>query len=139
MENTHHIYFSSGDSRATFPDNSPSSFRCLLPERLQLIGGNWWCALLELRLPETPSDLLYLCSDICHESIAGQFKLPVLALIGAQLTQPNHMIYIPLKTTDLSVIRFYLSDRFGNPISFSSGTSYCTIRICNDEALRYYT
>lgn len=134
MEDVVHMYLSSEDSRKSFPSNTSSNFRCLLPERLQLTEGKWRCALLELRLPEPVQQPLYLCSNICEESIAGEFKLPILARIDGELTQPNHVIYILVKTKELSVIEIYLYDRNGRPVSFSSGMSYCTLRFCKDEA-----
>lgn len=136
MEHTRHIYLSSRDP--AFPENSPSNFRCLLPERMQLSGANWWCCLLELRIPENISEPLYLCSDACLESIVGQKKLPVLGMIGGKITQPNHVTYIPVKVKDISIIRLYICDSLGHPVSFSSGTSYCSIRFCNDEAPCYH-
>lgn len=134
MENSFHMYLSSEDSRQTFPLNSAVNFSCLLPERLQLTNRGWWCALLELRLPAAVDEPLYLCSNICNDSVA---KLPILARIGAQLTQPNHVVYVPVKIKELSVVQLYLYDRFEKLDSLSSGTSYCTIRICNHEALRH--
>lgn len=139
MENSFHIYLSSRDSESTFPENSASSFRCRLQDRLPLSEAGWWCALLELRLPQEIKQPLYICSDFCDSTIVGEFKLPTLALITDQVTHPNHVIYVPVKTKELYVIHLYLSDRFGEKISLGSGTSYCTLRICNYEGVRNNT
>ena len=139
MENSHHIYLSSIDSRLAFPDNKVSAFSCLLPDHLSLSSGNWWCALLELHLPEEIQQPLHLCSNICDESIVGEFKRPILARITNKWTHPNHVIYVPLKTRDLAVIHLYLYEGSGEIASLSPGTCYCTLRLCNDEGIRYYS
>ena len=125
---TFHIYLSSGDSLDSFPDNEPGDFRVQLPQRVYLAEGKWWCGVAQLEIPENPKEPLYLCSNICMDSITGDFKLPVLRRIRGKVTQPTNVIYVPVKGRELSTIRIFIRSLRGEAVSFASQTSYCTLR-----------
>ena len=74
MAESFHIYLSSEDSIETFPANTASNIRTQLPQELQLSEGVWWCALLNLQLPAVPPEPVYLCCDVCDESLVGEKK-----------------------------------------------------------------
>ncbi len=137
MGSSYNIYLSSEDSRTSFPGNSSSDFLCLLPERLRTDDGDWFCALLELQLPQIPENPVYACCNLCVDSIAGEYQLPVLTRISDKVTRPSHVTYVPVKTCEVETIHLYFYDSIGRAVSFTRGTSYCTLRICNYEGLRY--
>lgn len=140
MAGSFNIYLSSADSLSSYPDNRALDFNTLLPERIQLESGGWRCGLTQLVLPHTPGNVgtdgevpLYLCCNICDDSIVGEKKLPVLARVTENHTEPSHVTYVKLRTRALSTVRVYLTDRHGAPASLRGGTSYCTLQFCNDE------
>lgn len=137
MDETFHIYLSSKDSVTTH-NNSASDFSKQLPERVQLEGGKWVCGLLELILPKNPQKPLYVCSDICSNSIIDDFKLPVLGRITTKTTRPNNITFVNVNVRELSSIRIYLREDFRTQPSFSSGISYCALRFQRDEAVSTY-
>lgn len=108
MTESFHIYLSSEDSKRTYPRNSPADYTTILPERLQLNKGTWWCGLVELQLTDSLDKPCYLCTDVCTNSIVGELSLPVLCLIRNKSTQPKTRVYAPVKTSELSNIRIYL-------------------------------
>ena len=137
MEGCVNLYLSSVDSTATFPSNTASDFTTLLPERLDLSPGRWWCILVDFQLDGlSPDNPLYLCCDTCDDAIIGQKKLPVLSRVSSETTRPTHVTHVKLKTSSVSTIRIYLTDREGRSISLNPGTSYCTLQFCDDETLR---
>lgn len=136
MSDCVNIYLSSDDSPLHFPSNTAWDFTTQLPERMHL-EGEWQCGLLEVHLPEVDSDqALYLCSDMCSDSIVGEKKLPVLGRVTGGLTQPSHVTYAKTRTRLLSSIRLYIVDGRGAPVSFGAGTSYCSLQLCKDESTR---
>jgi hypothetical protein len=136
MEDTFHVYLSSEDSIATFPTNSAEDFSCLLADRLQLHNEVWQCGLVEFRLTERPAQPTYLCSNICEDSIVGGYKLPVLCRVDNKNTQPSHVIYLRVKTSEVSVIRLYLENSSGRSEPLTNATAYCTLRFRKHENIR---
>lgn len=129
------VYLSSNDSMHSFPENNPADYTVRLPERLFLERGNWWCGLSQLRLPDTKIDYpVYLCSDLCGDSVVGEFKVPVLQRIHGSITEPTNLLYLPVIKEDISSIRLYLISSSRSPISFEVGASHCTLQFCQNAS-----
>lgn len=93
---------------------------------------------MELILPQAPEHQLYLCSDLCENSIIGEYTLPVLRRIGRVTTRPPIIAYVPVKTRELSTVRVYIKENVQDIPSFSSGMFYCVLRFRRDEAVSAY-
>ena len=140
MEDTFHVFLSSEDSTGIFPENSPSDFTVLLPERIRLAEGKWLCGLLSVHIPtRSEKNPLFICSDICSESVTGEYKLPVLARIFGTSTKPNNILFIPVKKRELSSIRIYIKEKRYGIVAFDAGHSYCVLQFRKDEALPSYS
>ena len=127
MEKEFYIYLSSRDSMNIFPKNTASDFSLVLPDRLQLKREEWSCGLIDLVLPHAPDEPVYLCSNICQETIVGSRQRPVLRRIIDIYSEPSHVIYVPLKTIELSVLRLYLEGHASGPVSLADGAAYATL------------
>lgn len=134
MDAEFYIHLCSNDSMDSFPLNKPHDFTLNLPERIQFKGDEWSCAVVELILPSELNETAYLCTNVCQESIIGQRRVPVLRRITSAHTEPSHVIRVPLKTNELSVLRLYLEHHDGSKVSLSSGTSYATLHFSKYEA-----
>jgi hypothetical protein len=139
MEDTFHIYLSSKDSEEAYPENSSRDFTVKLPQRIQLSKGKWWCGLISMQLPGKPSKPAFVCSDICDESVTGDYKLPVLARVRSTATEVNNISFVPVKKRDLNSIRIYLKKSQHELAPLSSGQSYCVLQFRKDEALPTYS
>lgn len=135
MDNSRYIFLSSKDSLQGFPDNTPSSFRCRLPDRLHLSPEDWWCGLVECRLPTNIESPVQLCCNFIHSSIVGEFQTPILSLISDAVTRPNHVIYVPVKDPELSIVHLYLNTSGRDISPLTTGVSYCTLHLCNNEGV----
>ena len=134
MSRPFHIHLSSLDSQTRFPTNTGSDFRVQLPEELTLPRGEWTLGLTAAHLSSLPETPVFICSDICEETVVGEKKLPVLALITEKQVEPSHVVYLRLKTESLKSIRIYLTDRSGEKLSEPVSTLYCTLHFFNHEA-----
>ena len=136
MEKEYYVYISSRDSTETFPANSASDFSVLLPERLYFKPlDSWRCGIVELVIPSAPSDPLFLCSNFSQSSIVGEQRLSALRSIVDEHSVPSHMIYVPIRCSELDVIRLFITGHDGQKVSLGSGTTYCTLHfVCNHES-----
>lgn len=137
MAQRFYTYLSSEDSEDIFTSNTASSFRCLLPEEVNLSDGPWYCALIELTLPREPTQALYLTTDFVESSIAGPRKLPIISGITQTVTRPRHLSFFRVKTTSLSTVELNLVNRLGQPVTLPSRTTRCTLVFCNHEAVSH--
>lgn len=127
MESSFYVYLSSQDSTNNFPDNSAFDFTLLLPERIFLEGDKWWCGLIQCHLTSAPKQDVFICTDICAESVTGSSRLPVLRRIRTKVFEASHVTYVPVKVRELSSIRVYIRDKRGNSLPFSAQTSSCVL------------
>lgn len=133
-----YFYLSSRDSLDIRKNNNTSEFWIQLPKRYTL-EGNWKCALIEASLTcdFTPkSSRLYICSDIVEESYVRNTSLPVLRNIEVwgrfkklKTEQFLHPTYIPVKVTNLNLIRIHLVDEDLNPVEFDSNDLHCVLHL----------
>jgi len=106
----------------------------MLAEEIKLERNVWSCALIELHLSSFPgNEPIFVCSDICEESILGERKLPVLACITAKHTFPGHVISLKLKKERITSIRIYLTNYRGEKLPVAVENLYCTLRFENHE------
>lgn len=110
-EDLHILHLNSEASRGTYRDNTVENFRCRLPERLILEpAGEWYACLRQcsfgFNFTQSP---LYLCCDICHESTAGERKLPVLRVVHQRVgVVYNTCLYVPIRARDFAEIGIQL-------------------------------
>ena len=134
MTEEFYIYLSSKDSVKTFPTNSASDFSVLLPERIQLQPPETWsCGLVKLIIPTAPTDPVFLCSNFSQSSIVGEHRLPTLGRIVNTHSDPSHVIYVPIRGSELDIIRLYITGYDGQKVSLASGTTYCTLHFIQNH------
>ena len=127
MDESFHVFLCSADGEEGL--DHPWDFTVRLPTRLQLNGDQWWCSLIELTVQTDPSFPLYLCSDVCYDSIAGSRSLPVLSRISQPHTEAANLVFVKVKTSELSSIRLYLIEAItGDFATNVRGCTYCTLR-----------
>lgn len=96
----HHLFLSSTDSLAFFPNNKAIDFHVEFSEALNL-SGRWTCALTQIAFKdELVSDIVVLC-DICESSYINNTRLPVLRVIP----QSNSNVFIFTQPFRLNISR----------------------------------
>ena len=124
-----------------YPTNTPGKFYSKLPNTLYL-DGQWDCALVQFQyinkyVHTTPTSL-FVCMDLCLQSIIGNRKLPILRRISnVKNMQSNeiieatfdHLLYIPLNQKVIDVIEIYITDEKSNPVIFSQGPLLITLHM----------
>ncbi|OOY49215.1 hypothetical protein BOW37_12775 [Solemya velum gill symbiont] len=109
----HFLYLTNEDSKDTHPENTVTDFTIDLPKPLNL-EGTWECALLEVGFSDNfKSDILYICTDVCEESVVCDTSHPVLRSVfnrsgskkGWSLKTFDKPIYLRLTRADLQRIR----------------------------------
>ena len=134
MEDEYYVYVSSTDSIKTFPTNTASDFTILLPDRLQFKPlESWSCGLVELLIPSALSNPAFLCSNFSQSSIVGERRLPTLRRIVNEYSDPSHVIYVPIRCSELDLIRLYITGYNDEKVSFGSGTTYCTLHFIRNH------
>ena len=108
-----------------------------LPVPLEVEGC--MCGIIEMsgKLSTYKGDL-YLCSDICEESIAGETVMPVLRNIrrranGVVINDVNHVIWLNLVRPKIKSIRFYIANAQGEIMSFGDDRLKCTLLFTSSE------
>ena len=91
------------------------------------------CGIIELngKLLTYRSDL-FLCSDICEESIAGDTVMSVLRNIkrrgnGVIINDINHVIWLRVIRPKISSIHFYIANAYREIMSFGEEKLKCTL------------
>lgn len=114
----------SSDSQNVYPGNTPYDFKVYLPKPLYF-QGHWTVSLLEfsLLLGNTKPEL-YVCSNLCQDSIVGERELPLLRRVFLEKTGNN--IYnnpyeVPLRLGEFQDVRVYIKDSTNHPVSFLNG------------------
>ena len=81
---------------------------------------------------------IFLCSDICEESVAGETVMPVLQNIkrrtnGVVVNDVNHVIWLKVIRPKLYSIRFYIANARGDIMSFGDDKLKCTLLFTSSE------
>ena len=81
---------------------------------------------------------IFLCSDICEESVAGETVIPVLQNIkrrtnGVVVNGVNHVIWLKVIRPKLSSICFYIANARGDIMSFGDDKLKCTLLFTSSE------
>ena len=110
---------------------TPHFLRSQLPEVLQLIGS-WEVALCQLCLPKLKSktNVLFIFSDICVDSIVGDERLPILRWTPVPrrgFVEVVRLQYVPVRLQQLSNILVQVNSDVREAASFDGGTSFCTL------------
>ena len=108
-----------------------------LPVRLELDGCV--CGIIKMsgRLITYKGDL-FLCSDICEESLVGDIVIPVLQRIkrksnGFIINDINHVIWLRMMRPQLTSIRFYIVNERGDIMSFGGDKLKCTLLFTSSQ------
>ena len=143
MDRQHFIYTAWDASQQQHPGNRPDDFIVELPQTVPL-PGHWKCGLLEVKYSthfNEPSDTetIYICCDICDESIVLGARLPVVrsCSISASLTTVhnlfNNIYYVRTIQEELSSFRIYILDQNLNSVSFKGKTFSCVLHLTKDN------
>ncbi len=110
MDQVFLVHLNSAVAQSGFSENVPEDFTCLLPEVLDLDPvGSWYICLKDCSVGFDVTRPVYVCCDICQESIAGDSKLPVLKVIYGKKALPQETCYqVPIKASQVGQIRIYL-------------------------------
>ena len=81
---------------------------------------------------------IFLCSDICEESVAGETVMPVLRNIkrrtnGVVVNDVNHVIWLKVIRPKLYSICFYIANARGDIMSFGDDKLKCTLLFTSSE------
>lgn len=103
-----------------------------LPIPLEVQG--YGCGVIEMtgKVYHGDKEPLYLCSNICEESIIGGNKMPVLRRIkrgvgGIVNSNIHNVIWLRVMRPTISSIRLYISNGNGEIISLGSEELNCTL------------
>lgn len=113
-----YIYLSSKTS-AQYPENTASDFTIQLPTN---ISGVKECGAVEVKLPVVPKTPLFICTDLCVESITNSKTLPVLRRLAQKTLLPSFITYIPLRAQSFDTIRVYICKESGEATTFAGET-----------------
>ena len=81
---------------------------------------------------------IFLCSDICEESVVGETVMPVLQNIkrrtnGVVVNDVNHVIWLKVIRPKLYSICFYIANARGDIMSFGDDMLKCTLLFTSSE------
>ena len=103
-----------------------------LPTTLEIQG--YGCGVIEMtgKVYHSEKEPIYLCSDICEESIVGQSKMPVLRRIkrgasGIVNSNIHNVIWLRVMRPTISSVRLYISNSKGEIISLGDEKLNCTL------------
>ena len=113
-----YVYLSSKPS-ALYPENTAADFTIQLPRTIADVHE---CGVVEVRLPTVPRAPLFVCFDLCVESITNSTTLPVLRRIGQKIFLANFVTYVPLRVQNLDTIRLYIRKETGEKVNFPGET-----------------
>lgn len=127
------IVLTSTDSSEYF-DNKPNCFRVQLNKQIQF-DGYWTVALREFSseswIASKKKSELFVCCDICEETLIGGKEAPLLrrVYLGGKAENITYTLpyYIPVKIGQLQQIGIYITDRDGNLVSFLNGPVTVTL------------
>ena len=120
----------STDSQQIYSGNTPYDFLVHLPKPLYL-QGHWTVSLLEFNLSTASTQPeLYVCSNLCQDTVVGERELPLLRLVNYK--KAENIIYnfhyeIPLRLGEFQDVRVYIRDSNNQPASYLKGTTTITL------------
>lgn len=112
-------------SPSVHADNKPYDFRVHLPRPLTLLG-DWTISLTEFSLklqkavPPSVRPELYVCSNLCDDTVVGETELPLLRRVFAK--RYTNIIYevpyeVPLRIGRFGDVHIYIRDSNNQPAS----------------------
>lgn len=111
MERSVHILHlnSLASEQSSSDAKSASDFTVKLPETISLSPvGDWFCSLKQCYLGFSWSYPLFVCCDLCEESVGGERKLPILRVIHKkEATVYDDGLSIPIIKRDIDRVRIY--------------------------------
>ena len=113
-----YIYLSSKVT-TSHPENTASDFTVQLPRTL---SGKKECGIVEVRLPASRKNPLFVCADLCAESVVNNKTLPVLRRVAQKTFLPSFITYVPLRVQDFHTVRIYICKESGEPINLQGET-----------------
>lgn len=114
-----YLYLSSKPS-AIYPENTASNFTVQLP---RTISGVKECGVIEVRLPNTPQKSLFVCTDLCEDSIVDNNSLQVLRRVALKTVIPNVVTYVPLRVQSFDRICVYILKDSGQIATLTGETT----------------
>ena len=114
-----YVYLSSKPS-TEYPENTATDFTIQLP---RTISGVQECGVLEVRLPSTPQKPLFVCTDLCEDSIVNSTSLQVLRRVTLKTVIPSLVTYIPLRLQAFDRIRIYIIQDSGQLANLGGETT----------------
>ena len=122
----------SSDSQQVYNGNTPHDFMVHLPKpKPKHLQGHWTISLLEFNLSvATPQPELYVCSNLCQDSIVGDRELPLLRLMNLKKAENiiyNYPYQVPLRLGEFQDVRVYIRDASNQPASFLKGVTTVTL------------
>ena len=115
---TMYVYLSSKAS-AFYPENTATDFTIQLP---WVISDVHECGVVEVRLTTVPRDPLFVCSELCVESITDSKTLPILRRIGQKIFHANFVTFVQLRAQSFDKIRIYICKESGEKANFPGET-----------------
>ena len=101
-----------------------------LPKLLYL-HGHCIFSLLEFNLSvATTQPKLYVCRNLCQDSIVGNRELPLLRLVNLKMAENivyNYPYQVPLRLGEFQDVRVYIRDASNQPASFLKGVTTVTL------------
>ena len=114
MGNEYYFYITSDDSKEQHPENKGSDFTVELTKSINL-EGDWECSLKQVGFSsDIDTDILYICSDLCEESLACGSFYPVLRVVSNKTKKTwrsltfNDPYYVRLRGQSIQRIRIFL-------------------------------
>ena len=108
-----------------------------LPVPLNVDG--YVCGIIEMsgKITQYKGDL-FLCSDVCEESLVRDTVMPVLRNIrrrsnGVIINDINHVIWLKVIRPHFTSIRFYIANAKGESMSFGDDKLKCTLLFTSSE------
>ena len=128
-----HYYLYLTHKEGIHPNDNANDFTIELPFELQL-KGNWYCGLTEVEFKTKEANKrIYLCTDICQDSVVKKRQMPVLPSISLKKKQVNEIYnparYVQISRDSLRKLRIYLRDEDLKPTSFEGATLMCTLHL----------
>jgi hypothetical protein len=120
----------SSDSHTVYPGNTSYDFKVHIPKPLYF-QGHWTVSLSEFSLISGNTKReLYVCSNVCQDSIVGEGELPLLRRVVLEKTGNN--IYtnpyeVPLRLGEFQDVRIYIRDSSNQEASFLKGVVTVTL------------
>jgi hypothetical protein len=136
MDSEHYLFLSSDDSKDRHPGNTVDDFTVELPRPLKL-EGRWVCGLKEVLFSnKLPTGTVYVCADLCQDSLVCDTYAPVLRVVRKSITRSGTVrifddpFYVEVRSDHLQRFRIFLRGDRLNPLpSRSAGQFFCTIHL----------